>query len=297
MKAATMLALLTIVLLPSILRAEEPDVQAVARITGLQPEVKDGIVTVKVPRKDLGVVADGVTLDPFQGLTSWAAFQQVGNQTMVMGDLTLSEEEVNAAMSAALENGLEVTALHNHFSSDRPHVFFMHIGGMGTTEQLAGGLRRALDAIAAVEKPKGASHEGAGGVAISASAGKNTLDAKALEAILGPSNATKDGMVKFVFGRKTTRHGVEVGALMGVNTWATFAGTPEAAVVDGDFAMLPGEVQGVLKVLRRAGISIVAIHNHTIDEEPRLVFLHYWGRGAADSLARNIRAALDTQQK
>ncbi len=297
---STSLFVLLALALPAAIRAEGPDAETIARITSLQPEVKNGIATVRVPRQDLGAVVDGVALDPFQGLTSWAAFQEAGKQTMVMGDLTLAQEEVNPAMSAALANGLEVTALHNHFFYDRPNVFFMHIGGMGTTEQLATGVRKTLDAIANVEQSKGV--KGACGERTGRFPGpeipaKSTLDPKPLEAILGPSNAAKDGMVKFVFGKKTSMHGIEVGAAMGVNTWAAFAGTPNASVVDGDFAMLQGEVQPVLRALRSAGLNVVAIHNHMTDEEPRIVFLHFWGKGAAEELARGIRTALDTQQK
>jgi hypothetical protein len=301
MNARVVLVLLGIALLsPRTTRAEEPDAQTIARITGLQPDVKNGTATIRVPRKDLGAAVDGVSMDPFQGLTSWAAFQGAGNHTMVMGDLTLAQEEVNPAMSAALEHGLEVTALHNHFFYDRPNVFFMHIGGTGTTEQLAVAVRTTLDAVASVAKSKGvkgACSERVGGFAGPAIPTKSALDLKSLEGILGPSNATKDGMVKFVFGKKTSMHGTDVGAAMGVNTWAVFSGTPKVCVVDGDFAMLQGEVQGVLKALRNAGLNIVALHNHMTDEEPRIVFLHFWGKGPAEGLARGFKAALDTQQK
>jgi Domain of Unknown Function (DUF1259) len=154
-----------------------------------------------------------------------------------------------------------------------------------------------LDAIAKVPKTNADSRRTAGEAAPPAGVAKSTLEPAPLEAILGPSNAAKDGMVKFVFAKKTAMHGTELGAPMGVNTWATFAGSPSAAVVDGDFAMLQREVQGVLKALTRAGISIVAIHGHMIGEEPRIVFLHFWGKGSADELARGIHAALDSQQK
>src|SRR5437867_3620348 len=204
--------------------AEEPNADTIAKITGLQPEVKNGIATVRVPRDDLAVVADGVKMTPFQGLTSWAAFEQAGDKTMVMGDLTLTENQVNPTMSAALENGLQVTALHNHFFYERPRIFFMHIGGMGTTEQLATGVRKALDAA----KAAGTRAAGFGGPTIP---DKSAIDAKRLESILGEAGQAKDGMVKFVFGRKTSMHGTEAGAAMGVNTWAAFAGSENAAVV------------------------------------------------------------------
>jgi uncharacterized protein DUF1259 len=271
--------------------ADEPNAEAIAKITGLKPEVKNGVATVRVPRDDLAVVADGVTMTPFQGLTSWAAFEQVGTKTMVMGDLTLTEGQVNPTLSAALENGLEVTALHNHFFYETPRIFFMHIGGMGTTEALATGVSRTL---AAAKTASAARAEGFGGATIAA---PSTIDAAALEAIFGQPGQTKDGMVKFVFGKKTAMHGAEAGAEMGVNTWAAFAGSPKAAVVDGDFAMREDELQGVLKSLRHGNVNIVAIHNHMTHEEPRTLFLHFWAKGPADDLARKIKSALDTQSK
>src|SRR5215468_5496296 len=150
--------------------AAEPDAALIAKITGITPDVKNGIAKVSVPRGDLGMVIDGAEMQPFQGLTSWAAFQAAGDQTMVMGDIVLTEPQVNPAMSAALDNGLQVTALHNHFFFDRPHVFFMHIGGMGTTEQLATGVRKIMDAANAARRGTGF-----GGGTIPA---KSTIDAK-----------------------------------------------------------------------------------------------------------------------
>src|SRR5207248_11630971 len=208
---------------------------------------------------------------------------------IVMGDMTLTEPQVNPAMSAALDNGLQVTALHNHFFFDRPHVFFMHIGGVGTTEQLATGVRKALDAANAAQRGTGF-----GGVSIPA---KSTIDSKPLETILGASAQAKDGIAKFSFGRKTSMHGTEVGEAMGVNTWAAFAGSQRAAVVDGDFAMLEDELQDVLKALRHANIDIVAIHNHMTHEQPRITFLHFWAKGPAEELARGVKSALNTQKK
>jgi hypothetical protein len=267
--------------------AADLDVGTIAKLTGLQPEMKNGIATVRVPRDDLAVVVDGVKLVPFQGLTSWAAFEQTGEHTIVMGDLTLTEDQVNPTMSAALENGLEVTALHNHFLFDRPRVFFMHIGGTGTTEQLATGVAKALAAASAHA-------EGFAGPAIPAT---NAIDPKPLETIFGATGQAKDGMVKFVFAKKTAMHGAEASAGMGVNTWAAFGGSQAAAVVDGDFAMLEDELQGVLKALRRADIAVVAIHNHMTHEQPRIMFLHFWAKGPADTLARGIKSALETQAK
>ena len=269
-----------------------PDSDVIARITALQPDVKNGVAKVSVPRGDLAVTVDGVKLSPFQGLTSWAAFTGSGAHAVVMGDMTLAEDEVTPAMDAALANGLAVTALHNHFSFDRPRILFMHIAGTGSTEQLATAVRKVFDAIKDARKGA-APADGFGGPAIPA---ENSIDPKPLEAILGAQAQAKDGMAKFVFAKKTTAHGMELGPEMGVNTWAAFAGSPQAAVVDGDFAMLEGELQGVLGTLRAAHIHVVAIHTHMAHEQPRIMFLHYWGKGPAEELARGLQAARATQK-
>ncbi len=269
-----------------------PDTDTIAKLTGLQPEVKNGVAKVSVPRTDLAVTVDGVKMQPFQGFTSWAAFTGSGAKAVVMGDMTLAEDEVSPAMDAALGNGLEITALHNHFSFDRPRILFMHVGGMGSTDKLAGGVRKVLDAIKDARKNP-TPGDSFGGPAIPA---ENTIDAQPLEAILGGTAQAKDGMVKFVFAKRTKAHGLELGPEMGVNTWAAFAGSPQAAVVDGDFAMLEGELQPVLRALRAAHINVVAIHTHMTHEEPRIMFLHFWGKGSAEELARGIKAARATQK-
>jgi hypothetical protein len=294
MKTIQLLLLAVALISARVVAAAEPDADTIARITGLQPDVKNGIAKISVPRADIGVVIDGVKMQPFQGLTSWAAFQSAGDKTMVMGDLTMTQNEVNPTMSAALDNGLEVTALHNHFFYDEPNVFFMHIGGMGSTEQLATGVRKALDAMKAAGHASTNPAGGFGGPAIPAT---SAIDPKPLEAILDSTATAKDGMAKFSFGRKTSMHDVQVGEAMGVNTWAAFGGGNQAAVVDGDFAMLEDELRDVLKALRHANIDIVAIHNHMTHEEPRIMFLHFWAKGPAEELARGIKAALDAQKK
>jgi hypothetical protein len=248
---------------------------------------KEGVFKVSVPRTDLAVTAAGVRVTPPMGLTSWAAFKRAGGHTIVMGDLVLLEDQVNPVMSAALDAGLEVTALHNHFFWDTPKVMFMHIGGMGDESVLASAVGRVLARIAAT----------AGGKRDAPRAeidpARTTLDPRRIEAILGRKGASSAGVYKLVIGRSARMHGHEIAAAMGVNTWAAFAGSDEQAVVDGDFAMIEGELQGVLKALRGGGIQVVAIHHHMTGEDPRIVFLHYWGVGRTEELARALRAALD----
>ncbi|HEV8542513.1 MAG TPA: DUF1259 domain-containing protein, partial [Verrucomicrobiae bacterium] len=195
-------------------------------------------------------------------------------------------------MSAAFENGLAVTALHNHFFFDEPKVYFMHIAAEGSPEILARGVRAALDTVKKIRSanPQPARTFG------KAMPAQSEISAEPLTSIFGIKGEAKDGMFKAVFGRKVKMDcGCEVGKEMGVNTWAAFAGTDENAVVDGDFVVQESELQGALKSLRSSGINIVAIHHHMSGEEPRMLFLHYWGRGKATELAIAVKAALGTQ--
>ncbi|MEA2748322.1 MAG: hypothetical protein QOI41_2465 [Myxococcales bacterium] len=228
------------------------------------------------------------------GLTSWAAFvpgEKPGVEAMVMGDFVLFEDEVSAAMSAALDNGVEVTALHNHFFFDKPHVYFMHIGGEGSVEQLGKGVKAMLDAQHAIRQKSAPVAASFGGTLPT---GASKIDAAKLDAVFGVKGASKDGMYKATMGRKAQAAcGCTVGKAMGVNTWAAFGGTDDAAVVDGDFAVAESELQPVLKALRSGGIHVVAIHSHMTGESPRILFLHYWGQGKSADLAAVVRRALD----
>jgi rhodanese-related sulfurtransferase len=273
------------------------DTNGIERITGLKGawNAAEGVFKVTAPRNDVAVKVDEWRMPPFMGLTSWAAFL-AGKKadTMVMGDFVLFEDEVNPVMSAALDNGLEVTALHNHFSHAEPQVCFLHIGGEGPVEKLAGGVKAALAKMKEIRtvNPQPVNSFG-GGIPE-----KSAISAAPLAEMFTAKPQEKDGMVKFVFGRVARMEcGCEVGKEMGVNTWASFGGTDDNAVVDGDFACQENELQPVLKSLRGAGINIVAIHHHMIGETPRYVFLHYWGRGKAAELARAIKIARGEQTK
>jgi len=268
------------------------DTARIDELTGIKGAFnpKEGVLKVSVPRTDLSVTTAGVKMTPPMGLTSWAAFQRDGKRTMVMGDMVMTEDQVNPAMSTALDNGLEVTALHNHFFWDSPKVMFMHIGGMGDEARLATAVGKLFANMKQTSGGKGEVPNA------DIDPTKSTLDSKKVEAILGKGELT-NGVYKVTIGRETKMHGQTAGNAMGVNTWAAFVGSDDKAVVDGDFAMLEPELQGVLKALRSAGINIVAIHQHMAGEVPRVLFLHFWGVGAAESLAKGIKAALDTQKK
>ena len=265
------------------------DIATIEKATGAKGawNEKEGVFKVSAPRNDLSVTVAGVRMNPALGLTSWAAFQKVGTQTMVMGDMVLLEDQISPVMDAALQNGLEVTALHNHFLWDTPKVMFMHIGGMGSEVGLAEAVGKVLSRIKDTSGGKG------GVIETRIDPAGTTLDTEGISSILKAKGDLKDGVYKVTIGRTTRMDGYEVGNAMGINTWAAFAGADREAVVDGDFVMRPSELQRVLKALRAARIHIVAIHNHMVEEEPRTVFLHYWGIGPAASLAKGVRAALE----
>jgi len=273
------------------LHAAAPDGPQIEKLTGLKGAPAGDAFKVTLPRNDVPVTVDGRTLPPFMGLTSWATFADgKGAGLMVMGDFVLFQDEVGPAMKAALSHGLAVTALHNHFFYDEPHVYFMHIGGEGDIATLAGGVHAMVDALKAV---RAASPSPAKSFGLQPLPAESKINATPLEKILGVKLQLNGGMAKAVIGRTVTMDcGCPAGADLGVNTWAVFAGSDDNAVVDGDFAVTEAELQPALKSLTGAGINVVAIHSHMNGETPRMLFLHYWGRGPAAALAASLRSAL-----
>lgn len=266
------------------------NVKNIEKILRIKPEVfpDEEVIKVSFPRKDIKVTIKGFSLDPFMGITTWVSFKkgaQKDIESMIMGDLVLLEDEVNPIMSLLLDNGIKVTALHNHFFYDYPKIYFMHIEGKGRIKKLATILKQALDLAKQIKKTP---------LFLELRA-TNLISGPLVEKIFGVKGQTKDGMFKVVIGRQTNAgYGKNlVGKNMGVNTWAAFAGVNDNAIVDGDFAVLEDELQPVLKVLRNANINIVAIHNHMTHENPRIIFLHYWGQGHVSELASALKNALD----
>lgn len=270
------------------------DTAKIEQLTGLKGSFseKENVFKVSKPRTDVTIQVDQWTMPSFMGLTSWAAFTPSHNgQFMMMGDTVLFEDEVNPVMSVALDAGLEVTALHNHFFYDNPKVYFMHIGGVGGITQLATGVRKVYDKIAEIRKAQPMPMTAFPGTI----AQENKITPAPLEVIFGIKGQANNGMFKVAIGRPATMHGVSIGKEMGINTWAAFAGSDERAVVDGDFVMIPEELQPILKAMRAGNINIVAIHQHMTEEQPHLLFLHYWGKGRAQTLAQSVKNALDVQ--
>jgi hypothetical protein len=273
------------------------DTNRIEQITGLKGtwSAAEGVFKITAPRADVKISVDGWTMPPFMGLASWAAFTEAKmGGAMVMGDTVVFQDEVNPVMSAALDTGLSVTALHNHFFFDEPKVYFMHIGGEGSAEKLATAVRKVWDKIKEIRAANPQPTTTFGSAPLPA---QSSITGKTIEDILGAKGQANNGMFKVVIGRSAKMMDTKVGKEMGVNTWAAFAGTDDNAVVDGDFAVLEDELQAVLKSLRAAGVNIVAIHSHMTHENPRILFLHYWGRSRAQELAKAVKSALDTQSK
>lgn len=270
------------------------DAEKIGQAAGVKATTApDGVVRVAWARTDVPVTVDGMPLKPFAGLGSWAAFTAAPHGAMAMGDTVVFQDEVTPAMDAAFANGLEVTGLHNHFFYDEPKVYFMHVGGMGEPEKLAAGVKAVWDAIKKVraERPNPATRFPGD----APKAGK--VDAATIERVLGNKSDSQGGVVKVTIGREGAMHGVKVAGSMGLTTWAAFSGSDESAAVDGDFIMTAGEVQPVLRALRKAGIHVVALHNHMVGEQPAFYFTHFWGKGKAEDLANGLKAALEAQKQ
>ena len=257
------------------------DFRDVEQILGVTGQMQEGVFVVSFPRSDIRVTIYGESVPTAFGFGSWTAWKNMGNEAMVMGDLVLLEKEINSVISALADANINVTALHNHFLAEKPRIMYMHIHGVGEAKALANGIRKALDKT---DTPR--SHP-APTKAIPA------LDIKRIEQIIGHAGRGGGGIFKITLGRPGVRtHGTELTSSMGLNSWVAFIGTNERAHMAGDIAMVADEVNPVIHALRKHGIKILAVHNHMLDEEPRIFFLHYWGTGKAENLARAFREAL-----
>ena len=270
------------------------DYAAVLKATGRQGDYKDGVLKVNIPRSDLNVVVDGIaTPTPF-GFGGWIAFTKGdGGNDVMMGDLVLTEAEVNPVMSAVLDNGLDVTALHNHFFFESPRIFYMHVHGHGQAAEIAKRIAPALGMIGKTPAP-------AAGSAAKGRTLEGKLDTARLAKLIGHEGEQSGAVYKITIGRPdlpVKEMGATINARMGLNTWAAFYGSDSEAVVAGDVAMRQDEVTPVLRALRASGIDVVAIHHHMTGTEPTVYFLHYWGKGPAEKLAAGVKAAIDQTGK
>ncbi|GAO43860.1 hypothetical protein FPE01S_02_09660 [Flavihumibacter petaseus NBRC 106054] len=264
------------------------DFTVIEKITGLKGISKNGEYKITVPQNDLKVVVDGFKIIPPMGLGSWVAFTPCRQEVMVMGDIILAENDLQPVQQEVIRQGLAITAIHNHFVRNHPNVLYMHIDGRGNLEKMAGCVKAVLDKVKTLR--------GGDPAAVKADSVVNTLNTASLDNILGYKGEMSKGVYKYTIGRPDVplqEHGIPVSAFIGFNTWAAWQGTPEKAAVAGDFTMLEEEVQPVIRTLISSGIEVVAVHNHMVQETPKVFFLHYWGTGDAQQLARALRAALN----
>jgi len=277
---------------PSLAQDMPAPYKEVLSFLGKSGDFKDNVLKVNIPRNDVTVtVANVATPTPF-GFGGWIAFTRGTGMDVMMGDLVLLQDEVNPVMSALLDNGLDVTALHNHFFRDDPRMFYMHVHGHGTPADLARRVKPALDLIGRQTKPASAP--------AAAAPGGGTLDSAKLAQIAGHAGEQNGAVYKITVGRddlKMMEMGAAINSRMGLNSWAAFVGADANAAIAGDVAMLPAEVTAVLKALRQNGLEVVAIHHHMLDTQPGVIFVHYWGTGPADKLATGFKAALDQLAK
>jgi hypothetical protein len=276
---------------PALTASEISAIEAAIGKKGTYVEA-EGVYTVPLPRNDLKVTIKGEPVPIAFGFGGWVSFKKTvdGKGAVVMGDTVLPEGEVNPLISAAQANGFEVGAIHNHFFYEQPRIFYMHLHGMGDVADLARRYAASIQntkAFPANQPPTGPPP---------ARTAKEIFDLPALDAIIGATGKVNGGVYKYTLGRPdltVMTMNAEMTPAIGLNTWAAFAGEPDAAHIAGDVAMLAPEVNPVIRALRANNIEVVAVHSHMLDEDPRILFLHYYGRGPAATLARGFRAALD----
>jgi Domain of Unknown Function (DUF1259) len=277
---------------PALAQEIPAEYQQVLTTLGKQGDFKDQVLKVNIPRNDVQVTVAGVkTPTPF-GFGGWVAMTKgTGSMQVLMGDLVLLQDEVNPVMTALLDNGIDVTALHNHFFWDEPHMFYMHVHGHGSAADLAAKLKPAFALIGHVPGARGLTPAPASAPPAAAS----QMDTAKIAGIVGHPGEQTGAVYKITIGRddlKITEMGAPINARMGLNTWAAFTGTDASAAVAGDIAMLESEVTPVLKALRKNGLDVVAIHHHMIGDRPMVIFLHYWGTGPTQKLASGFKAAV-----
>ncbi|MBZ9731580.1 DUF1259 domain-containing protein [Salegentibacter sp. JZCK2] len=264
------------------------DIELLKKELGMEGQENDGEFKVTVPQNDLNVSVDGFKIIPPMGLGSWAAFAPGSEQVMLMGDIVVTESDLKPVQQEIIKQGLTITAIHNHFVRNEPDVMYMHIGGMGDEKKLGRSVKAVFDKVSEIR--------GANPADVESSSVENTLNTEMIDSIIGYQGKMNNGVYKLTIGRpdvELQEHGAPVSTFLGFNTWASWQGTTEKAAVAGDFTMLADEVAPVIKALVENNIEVVAVHNHMVHEEPRIFFLHYWGVGPAEELAKGLKAALD----
>ncbi|KAA3441572.1 peptidase M23 [Mesorhizobium sp. SARCC-RB16n] len=267
-----------------------PDWKAVAQALGKSgTEMPGGVYRVGLPRSDLKVSLDGVELKPALALGSWLAFKAMGDHdVMVMGDLVLTEPEISPVMMKLIESGIEITALHNHLQRAQPQTMYMHVLGHGDPEQLAAALHSALQ--------EGATPLSAAPASTAAAFEPIDLDTSIIDQALGHKGKVNGGVYQVSIPRAETikDDGMEVPDAMGSAIAINFQPTGSGkAAITGDFVLVASEVNPVLKALRESGIEVTAVHNHMLDDQPRLFFMHFWANDDVGKLTKGLKLALD----
>lgn len=268
------------------------DTTLIEKNMGVKGKSNHGEYKITIAQNDLNVEVDGFKIIPPMGLGTWIDFIPNKDGAMIMGDLVLTENDLKPVQMEVINQGLTITAIHNHFIRNHPNVLYMHIGGSGKVDDISKKAKAILDKIA-----ESRGHNPAAGSVPDLA---YSIDNKKLDNILGTKGEMSKGVYKYTIGRPDVtlkEHGITVSTFAGFNTWAAFQGSPEHAAVAGDFTMLEDEVAPVIKTLIQNGIEVVAVHNHMVHEQPRIFFLHYWGVGNAEQLAKGLKSALDQTGK
>ena len=267
--------------------AAETDWKKVDLVFGRTAAVSGAVHRYGLPRSDLKVSVDGVQLKPGFALGGWVAFEPMGDATMMMGDLVLTEAEVNPVMTKLLSEGLRVTAVHNHLLRANPPTFYMHVFGRGDAEKLARMTRVALEESQTPWEV---------GAAQPATVTELGIDASKIDEAIGFKGRNNNGVYQFGVPRPDSiqQDGMAIPGAMGTAIAINFQPTGDGkAAITGDFVALAGEVNPLIKALRDSGIEVTAIHNHMLDDEPRAFFIHFWANDDAVKLAKGLRAGLD----
>ena len=268
--------------------AQDIDWEKVDAALGRKGAVSADVHRYGFPRSDLTVKLDGVTIKPALALGGWVAFKPMGGEVMVMGDLVLLETEIKPVMTKMIENGLDITAVHNHLLRANPATFYMHVGGHGDPVKLATAIKAALAESKTPLTPP----------APTSAPPAIDLDTAQLDQIVGAKGQPNGGVYQFAVPRRdpVTQAGMTLSPVgpLGVATAIGFQPTGSGhAAITGDFVMIASEVNPVIKALRSGGIEVTALHSHMLDEQPRLFFMHFWANDDAVKLAKTLRTALD----
>lgn len=253
---------------------------------GRAGQLTDGVYKVSFPRSDLTVHVGKTRVEPGAGLATWVALRKSGQETVADGDLVVTAAELDEVVSRLEDTGLEISAIHNHLAGEQPAIYYVHVFGKGPVTQITNAVDQALNAT---KTPRGRAANLKAEI---------KYDRGLVEKVLGKQGQAKGKVLSFSFARPhpISMHGHELPPAMGMATAINFQPSPTGVAATGDYVVKETAVQEVIRVLREHKISVTAVHNHLLDDEPRMVFIHFWAEGAANAVARGLKAALDASQ-